>query len=467
MWSMKRPFPLQSLLLIFIPLTVAIIVIVVWTLNVHQRQMRYTILERNQDTVRLAASLIEAEADQLSVLPIEAQRVELEENILDVLLENESLGIMIIDNDQNLIFTSTSLHDAETLNTHPGVLEALAGQSNATEVQSDDGLHVITYAPVSTLNWAIVMEETWIGLMDIRQDITPLIPILFIPIVVVALFYIWATDQWVLKPLNRVVGMARAIGQGNFEMQRQTVTGVSEVVNLQGELQLMAGQLEQAQQYLRDYAQAIQQGQEEERLRVSQELHDDTIQSLVHLDQQVQLIQARIGGKEPEQILKELNSIRTETAVISQNVRRLIQDLRPTYLDELGLISALEIFLRKVNQRYSPEFVLIVNGNPYRLSPGAELAFYRIVQESVSNAVRHSQASFVEVLLTFSNEAVQLLIADDGVGFDKNKTAVGGYGLLTLQERAHSVGAKFNLSSTDEGSQIEITLNGGKSNIAV
>lgn len=456
---MKRPFPLQSLLLIFIPLTIAIILIVLWGLNDHQRSMRQAMLQRNLQTALLAANHLEAAAPRLNSYPISQQRHLLETELLAPLVENETTLILVVNRAGEAIFASEALSHETAFQSHPGVAEALAGQAGVIEASFDGELHAITYVPVAALDWALILEEQWAGLLDVRQNAPLLIPLLFVPIIGVALFYLWATQQWVLKPLQTVSKLAQAIGKGEFSQSLEPIHGVTELVDLHVKLQEMGVQLQKAQDKLRGYAQAIQQGQEEERLRVSQELHDDTIQSLVHLDQQVQLIQARLSREQKSgETIDQLNGVRGEAALISQNIRRLIHDLRPTYLNELGLVPAVKRHVEELRQRYPQQFVFEVNGRSPRLDPTVELALYRVMQESVSNAIKHANASRITVQLGYESNRAVLTVKDNGSGFDPYLVGGMGYGLLNLQERARAIGATFEIVANGGGSRVQVSV---------
>jgi signal transduction histidine kinase len=128
-------------------------------------------------------------------------------------------------------------------------------------------------------------------------------------------------------------------------------------------------------------------------------------------------------------------------------VRGYVRDLRPTYLDELGLIPALQVLAHGANATFH------VEGAEQRLDPERELALYRIVQEALRNAAKHARASLVSVGVTFAHDEVKVTVEDDGVGFNTPDAAAsyarrGHFGLMGMQERAQLFGGNLFVEST-------------------
>ena len=241
-------------------------------------------------------------------------------------------------------------------------------------------------------------------------------------------------------------------------MIHQPVGGIAEIQRLQQELILMADKLATAQQGLRHYLRAITTGQEEERLRLARELHDDTIQTLVALNQRLQLAQLATNPPETETSLLEMEKMATQ---LISDLRRMTRDLRPIYLEELGLVPALEM----LSQQDDENFIQFkVSGHERRLAPLVELALYRMTQEALNNIRQHAQATQAWVTLVFSSSEVTVTIEDDGEGFvlPDSPSAFATeehFGLLGLYERAELIGAKLVITTApQEGTQIQITV---------
>ena len=349
--------------------------------------------------------------------------------------------------------------DHETpIQQHPGVAEALRGESGATFLGSDED-HVISFTPVRPVGWALVMEEDWREMTDPLLRRTELAPFVLLPVLAVALAGLWFGARQIVRPLQELAARTTALGQGDFAAVRDPVGGIGEIRRLQGELALMARRLEMAQQGLRDYLGALTTGQEEERRRLARELHDDTIQALIALNQRIQLAQARAAGAAAEQ-LAEMEMMTTATIT---DLRRLARDLRPSYLDDLGLVPALELLARDAAVELGIPVEFTSTGEPRRAAPEAELAYYRIAQEALRNVGRHARAGRAAVALDFAPQRMTLTIRDDGVGFDPAGAAAlaldGHYGLLGARERAEAVGARLVVESKPgEGTVIRVTI---------
>ncbi len=151
-------------------------------------------------------------------------------------------------------------------------------------------------------------------------------------------------------------------------------------------------------------------------------------------------------------------------AQVLQEVHNVIADLRPSILDNLGLIPALRGHASTFESRTGIQTQLIVQGKASRLKPEVETTIFRIVQESLTNVVRHAAARSVLVQVVFGADGVQISVHDDGRGFDVAR-ALGGedgraaWGLLGIQERAALVGGTAELlSAPDQGTTVRLSI---------
>ena len=194
---------------------------------------------------------------------------------------------------------------------------------------------------------------------------------------------------------------------------------------------------------------------------MSSELHDETIQSLIALNQRVQL--AQLSVVEPE-ISRHLAEIQTLIERTIANLRGLVRAMRPPYLEDLGLSASLDMLSREASQTYELSVDFQVIGKEVRLSQDVELAFYRIAQEGLSNISRHAKAKHAWIDLGFSPHAVSLTLRDDGAGFHPPESpaefAPGGhFGLLGIHEKAERMGAKFEIHSRpNRGAELKVSL---------
>lgn len=209
----------------------------------------------------------------------------------------------------------------------------------------------------------------------------------------------------------------------------------------------------------------ILRAQEAERLRISRDLHDSTVQSLVHLCHQLDAV-SRVGG-DPAQLGRALLEARTVAEGALTDVRRFSRDLRPSILDDLGLAAALDWLVHDMAERSGVAVAIKLRGAPARLPAEQELALFRIVQEALRNAERHSGATRVSVLAEFgAGGAMRVRVEDDGRGFDPELSpadlvARGNLGLNGMYERADLIGARLTVHTTPgKGTVVEARLPG-------
>ncbi len=209
----------------------------------------------------------------------------------------------------------------------------------------------------------------------------------------------------------------------------------------------MLSQLEQDAARSRSLSRHILQAQEDERQRLARELHDEAAQALTSLLVRLRLLERAYDPAEAQQRVAELREL---TAQALEEVRRVALDLRPKILDDLGLVAALEWRVDELNAADSVKASFQAEGLHGRLPRETELVFYRIGQEALSNVMRHSHASQVQVLLRQADECVQLEIFDNGQGFDMALVDQGqrqGLGLLGMHERVGMIDGFVQIES--------------------
>jgi signal transduction histidine kinase len=367
-------------------------------------------------------------------------------------------GQLIYHTDESLI--GADWHD------HPGVAESLRGESGAYyRMLPPDNLEwVIAYSGVGWVGWGLIVEEPWADVVSPLMRLTE--PIQFILLsagllAAVALFY---GVRSIVRPLQRLDEQATQLGWGDFAAIEEPVGGIAEIQDLQATLVQMAEQVQSYQAGMRGYLAALTQGQEDERKRLARELHDETVQSLIALDQKLQMVQKTLS-RDPLAGAARLDESRAMTTALVEEVRRFSRNLRPIYLEDLGLIPALEMLARDASAgadgKLATEFH--VTGEPKRLTPEREIALYRIVQEVLNNVVAHANASRADVTVAFGEE-VAVTIRDDGAGFAipdrmSELAEAGHYGLLGMRERTELAGGWLRIESEPgRGTQIEIHL---------
>jgi len=304
-------------------------------------------------------------------------------------------------------------------------------------------------------------EEAWKIATDPILEFTLIAPLVLIPPLLFTVGALWFATKQIVQPLQRLESKAAALAWGDFDAIKESVGGISEVQHLQLELAEMSRKVQAAQEGLRDYIGAITSAQEEERLRLARELHDDTIQSVIALKQRVQLAQASVKDQTSRRTLGELETLSEQTI---ENLRRMTRALRPIYLEDLGLVTALEMLARETSQNNSLDVEFEKTGEEQRLSREVELALYRMAQEALNNVVRHSQAKRADLQLSFGEKEIKLEVSDNGIGFDMPKSPTdfapsGHFGLLGIRERADLIGARLEVESAPgKGTRLRVRL---------
>jgi two-component system sensor histidine kinase DegS len=179
---------------------------------------------------------------------------------------------------------------------------------------------------------------------------------------------------------------------------------------------------------------------EEERMRIARDMHDGPAQSMANLVLQAEILE-RLIQRDPQLVVKELADFKDGVRAVLEDTRRLIFDLRPMSLDDLGLVPTLRKFVKEFGDKAAVNAQLRVTGEEVRLPGSFEPTIYRIVQEALNNARKHAKASNVEVLISFQPDGVAAAVRDDGVGMDVAAVEAridGGanLGLISMRERA-------------------------------
>jgi signal transduction histidine kinase len=214
---------------------------------------------------------------------------------------------------------------------------------------------------------------------------------------------------------------------------------------------------------MRVYAQQITHAQEQERERLSRELHDETIQMLVVLSRRLEALSTLSEGL-PESAIAQLQGLQDLVRETSRTLRRLVVDLRPPTLQHLGLAATTEAMSDKLAEDLGIVVDVQVRGERVRLPADQELALLRILQEALNNIRRHAGASHVGVCLAFERDATRLTVEDNGCGFTGRTdigalVSAGQLGLVGMRERAQALGGTLLIrSSPGRGTTIQAEI---------
>lgn len=228
------------------------------------------------------------------------------------------------------------------------------------------------------------------------------------------------------------------------------------------ELQVKGDELRLLQE-LEKLAHKLLHSQEEERKRISRELHDDTAQVLTNVILRLEMSETMVPPEfsDVREALRELKEI---TASALERVHKMAFDLRPAMLDDLGLIPTIRWYIRNHIEKADLKVVFEVMGEEVKLPPQVEIAVLRIIQEALTNVKKHAQAKETFVRLGFKDDEVTITIKDDGKGFDPKKalsksTKREALGLMGMQERAELLGGALNIESqSGKGTKVKVRI---------
>lgn len=191
----------------------------------------------------------------------------------------------------------------------------------------------------------------------------------------------------------------------------------------------------------------IIEAQEDERKRISREIHDGPAQMLANILLRSELIEKTYQKGQIDLALTEIKSLREMIRSSIQEVRRIIYDLRPMALDDLGLIPTLKKYIATVSDFHNVAIEFTLIGVERRLESKYEVALFRLMQESLQNAFKHSEAKHIKVKLEIKTKAVTMLIVDNGKGFDTDMKKEKSFGLIGMRERVEMLDGKLEITS--------------------
>jgi len=344
---------------------------------------------------------------------------------------------------EDLLMRSISrFRDNSVLNTRvetTGVNAAFDGIDSTAIIDDYRGIRVLSSfsrVDIKGLNWVILAEidldEALVPLDAIRNNILIISSFIVLFLFIVAVFL----SNRISKPLINLKNAAEKIGQGDFSMKLDT-SPKNEIGDLTHSFNIMTEKLNKKTGELKEERtkrlRSVINGQELERQRLSRELHDGLGQVLIALKLKLE----NVGSSEDSNAQKILHEVKHTFNTTIDEVRRISNDLMPAVLQEFGLPTALRNLLETVKEDKKLKVNLKVNGNFDDLDKTTKTYLYRIAQEAVSNAVKHSGATAIDINLGKREDAISMSIEDNGCGFDSNSVVVvRGNGLLNMRERA-------------------------------
>ena len=285
--------------------------------------------------------------------------------------------------------------------------------------------------------------------------------------VVVGLFGGALATRSITAPIRELASVMHRVAKGGT-LRRVEIRSSDELRSLGEAFNLMTAQLEHAERQrsagLRAYAISVQRAQEEERERISRELHDDICQRLSGMKFRVEVL---AGEAEPanKRMVRGMRGINKELDRAITEVQRISSNLRPSVLDDFGLVTALRMLCKDFEKLHAIRTSFReAHAPPGPVDTNIEIALYRIAQEALSNTAKHSHAGTATVHLERQDTSIQLTVCDNGTGFEETDPARArdeghGMGLMSMRERSELLGGTFRIESAPgKGTTVTVTL---------
>ena len=275
------------------------------------------------------------------------------------------------------------------------------------------------------------------------------------------------TTRSITAPIRELASVMHRVAKGG-DLRRVDIRSSDELRSLGEAFNLMTAQLELAERQrsagLRAYAISVQRAQEDERERISRELHDDICQRLSGMKFRVEVL-ADEAEPANRRMVRGLRDINQELDRAITEVQRISSNLRPSVLDDFGLVTALRMLCKEFEKLHAVRTSFVEShaaAGP--VDANIEIALYRIAQEALTNAARHSHAGSVMLNLERREASIRLAVSDDGTGFDDSDAARArgeghGMGLMSMRERSELLGGTFQIeSASGQGTTVAVTL---------
>ncbi|AYC28932.1 sensor histidine kinase [Paenisporosarcina cavernae] len=253
----------------------------------------------------------------------------------------------------------------------------------------------------------------------------------------------------------------RLLGLGEtIERADQLVAQVNIVLNYLSSDLRQVGQALETAKIKQDYSFKIIEAQEEERKRLSREIHDGPAQMMANVLVRSDLIERTYREKGVEHALAEISDLKVMVRNALSEVRRIIYDLRPMALDDLGLIPTLKKYLSTIEEyNVGCKLHFQTFGKEKRLHSNMEVAIFRLIQESITNAMKHGRCKEVWVKVEWTRNNVNVVVKDNGIGFDQKMVKEQSFGMIGMRERVELIKGEMEVISViGEGTTMKFKI---------
>jgi signal transduction histidine kinase len=340
-------------------------------------------------------------------------------------------------------------------------ITALAGKSGAEILNDYRNIPVLSaYSRLKLpdLNWVIIAEidvkEAMIPISRIRNQIL-LMAVLITTLIFIIAFFV---SRMITLPIIRLKKASEQLAAGNFDLNI-AVKANDEIGSLTESFNAMVIQLKEQNEKIKTeqlYSmKAMFDGQDMERQRLSREMHDGLGQDLIALKLKLEGIESK--SKANNEKVKEIKKLVDSTV---ENVRTISNDLMPAILDEFGLITAIRNLCDTLPENTSLKIDVYDPGIPDIKNKTMKMYLYRIIQEAITNIIKHAEATKAQIKFEFKDDLIEVLISDNGKGFNTDCVNAGRCrGIKNIRERVHILkGSIVITAQINEGCEIDIKI---------
>lgn len=342
--------------------------------------------------------------------------------------------------------------------TTPDVFGQQQGIVNYTDYRGRDVLSAFSTLATPGLHWAIMVEQdSYEAMHQVRVLYNQSLALI---VLISAAFFVFVffTSRRIVKPILNLRKAASALGEGTFEKEL-TIASNDEIGELTETFNQMAFKLKQQQIEIGKERfrrlRAMIDSQELERQRLSKELHEGIGQTLVALKFKTEQLIEKNG----QDVGKEVSEIEILSNGIIEQIRQISNNLAPMVLGEFGLVAAIRFLSDEIMAQSSIKIIVETSNLPPKIKGKVRTYLFRIVQEALLNATKHSDAQWIRVSLFGDAQSLKLVLADNGKGFTANDAKTFGHGLHNMKERVELLKGRLKIESeSGEGTTITIII---------
>ena len=359
--------------------------------------------------------------------------------------------------------------------------EALKGISSTKIIRDYRGVPVLSsYMPLKIpgLNWVVLaeidMKEAFASVTSLQENLVMIGLFILLLGGIMAVFI----SRSVIRPVVKLTGIVKRFSEGDLtdrteiyaddelgllavtfnnmadEIMRQTTMLKSELA----EREIIEAELNTSREKLSSLSSYLQSAREDERKMIAREIHDELGQALNTLKLKVAMLKDYIPADDTQQLIK-ISDINELIDNVIKVVKKLITELRPQLLDDLGLSAAIEWYVTEFEKNSGIKCFIFFENEEFNFNPEMNISIFRIIQESLTNVARHSRATKVDISYYETNDSLIFSIIDNGIGIKpEDITGTHSFGIIGMKERIKFLHGDISFSGKETGTTITVTI---------